>query len=183
MRPLPIQTTSLALRRFVPGDAPALHRLNGEASTRFWLPSHVYSDLSHASTAVTYLIGCYSSPGDARHGPYVLGVELRRTGELIGHVGFSPLDGEVEISYAIAEGCRRRGHAIEALAGACGWAADAFALTCLTAITACANVASCRLLERTGFCHRGEESRLFQGTEQRVSRYVWSPAGSGAASA
>lgn len=158
-----------------------LLRLNAEPSTRAWLPSHVYSDLSHAEAAVAYLIGCYSSPGDARRGPYVLGVELRRTGALIGHVGFSPLDDDVEVSYAIAEGLRGHGYGVEALAAACGWAAKAFMLSGLMAVTASANVASRRLLDRAGFSHREDAWIRFQGTEQEVSRYVWFPAGSAAA--
>lgn len=181
MRQLPIHTASLALRRFVPADASVLLRLNDEESTRRWLPSHVYADLAQASDAVGYLIGCYSSPGDARRGPYVLGVALLRSGELLGHVGFSPLDDQVEVSYAVAEGFRGRGYGVEALIAACGWAADAFALSSLTAITASANAASRRTLERAGFDYRGDESRRFQGSEQVVSRYVWFPASSAAA--
>jgi RimJ/RimL family protein N-acetyltransferase len=179
MRTLPIRTTSLTLRHFVPEDAPWMQQLNGEESTRRWLPSHVYSDLSHAKASIAYLIGCYSSPGDARRGPYVLGVELRRTGQLLGHVGFSPLADEVEVSYAIAERARGHGYAAEALAEACSWAAEAFALTSLIAVTASANLASRRVLDRVGFSHRGDEDMRFQGSEERVSRYVWLPRRSG----
>ena len=78
--------------------------LNGEETTRRSLPSHVYSDLSQAVAALGHLINCYTSPGDAKLGPYVLGIEHRETAQLLGHVGFSPLAGEVEVSYAIAEG-------------------------------------------------------------------------------
>ena len=177
MRPLPLQTSSLTLRHFVLEDAPQLQRLNGEASTRHWLPSHVYSDPAHAQAAVARLIACYATPGDARQGPYVLGVALRRTGELLGHVGFSPLAGEVEVSYALAEAARGHGHATEALGEACRWAADAFTLSSIIAITASANRASRRVLDRVGFSHRGDEAMLFQGSEQPVSRYAWSPPG------
>ena len=173
MRPLPIQTSSLTLRHFVAEDASSLQRLNGEGSTRRWLPSHVYADVAQAKVAVAYLIGCYASPGDAKQGPYVLAVELRRTRELLGHVGFSPLAGEVEVSYAIAEAARGHGYAAEALAAACNWAADAFALPSVAAVTATANVASRRVLERVGFLLHGEEAMHFQGTEQQVSRYAW----------
>lgn len=175
MRPLPIRTSSLTLRHFVSEDAPTLQRLNGEESTRRWLPSHVYSDFSHAQASIAYLISCYSSPGDAKRGPYVLGVELRRCGHLLGHVGFSPLAGDVEVSYAIAESARGHGYAAEALAEACSWASDAFALPSLTAVTASANLASRRVLDRAGFLHRRDEAMRFQGSEQRVSRYVWFP--------
>ena len=120
-------------------------------------------------------LGCYAAPGDARRGPYVLGIDLRGNGQLLGHVGFSPLGDAVEVSYAIAEDARGRGYATEALAEACCWAADAFALPGLIAVTAMANEASRRLLERVGFRHLCDEVMRFQETEQLVGRYLWTP--------
>jgi RimJ/RimL family protein N-acetyltransferase len=172
MRPLPLHTRSLVLRHLVPADASALLRLNAEPTTRAALPSHVYADLAEAESAVRYLIGCYTSPGDAKTGPYVLGVALRETAELLGHVGFSPLDDEVEISYAITEAARGRGLGVEALLAACRWAAASFALDRIVALTAAHNRPSRRTLERAGFVHAGDEVRRFQGRELEVSRYV-----------
>lgn len=171
----PLRTPLLVLRHFVPEDAPLLMSLNGEETTRRWLPSHVYSDLAQAVAALGYLIKCYTSPGDAKLGPYVLGIEHRETAQLLGHVGFSPLAGEVEVSYAMAEAARGRGYTTEALAHACVWAAKAFALRRLIAVTAAANLPSRRTLDRAGFLHSGDEIMRFQGSEQNVSRYVWSP--------
>lgn len=168
-----LHTRCLVLRHFVPEDAPALLRLNGEPTTRAALPSHVYADLSEAEAAVRYLIGCYSSPGDANRGPYVLGVDHRETGQLLGHVGFSPLTGEVEVSYAIAEAARGQGYGTEALVAACRWAAATFALDRLVALTAAHNAPSRRTLDRAGFAHVGDRILRFQGHEQSVSRYVW----------
>lgn len=173
MHPLPLRTPSLVLRHFVPEDAPVMMDLNSEETTRRWLPSHVYSDLSQAAAALAYLIKCYSFPGDARLAPYVLGVEHRETAQLLGHVGFSPLAGEVEVSYAIAESARGRGYAAEALTEACLWVAGAFGLHRLIAATASANLPSRRTLDRAGFIHSCDEVTRFQGIEQNVSRYVW----------
>lgn len=179
MRPLPLRTPSLVLRHFVPEDAPIAMSLNGEASTRRWLPSHVYADLAAAAAAVAYLIQCYTSPGDARRGPYVLAVEQRENARLLGHVGLSPLAGDVEVSYAIAEEARGRGYATEALAAACVWASETFALRRVVAITASANLPSRRTLDRAGFVHCSDEVMRFQGSEQNVSRYVWLPGSTG----
>lgn len=171
MPSLPLRTHSLVLRHFVPEDAPLLMSLNGEESTGRWLPSHVYSDLAQAAASVAYLIACYSSPGDAKLGPYVMGVEHRESARLLGHVGFSPLGGEVEVSYAIAEGARGRGYATEALTEACKWAAASFALRRLVAVTASANLPSRRTLDRAGFVHVCDEVMRFQGSDQHISRY------------
>ncbi|HEY9068423.1 MAG TPA: GNAT family N-acetyltransferase, partial [Burkholderiaceae bacterium] len=168
------------LRHFVPDDAPRVMILNNEATTRLWLPSHGYADLDEAAAAMAHLIACCMAPGDPRLGPYVLGIEHRESGTLLGHVGFSPLDDEVEVSYAIAEQARGRGYGTEALAFACRWAAATFSLPRIVAITACANLSSRRTLERAGFVHARTELMRFQGSEQTVCRYAWLGESSGA---
>lgn len=145
--------------------------LNAESSTRHWLPSHVYPTLEDASSRLEFLISCYSAPGHPQRGPYVLAVEHKDKGKLLGHVGFSPLDDEVEVSYAIAESSRGRGHGTEALVHACNWLADAFAVSRVLALTASANVISRRLLDRASFVREQEAVMVFQGHEQVVSRY------------
>ena len=171
--PLPLDPPFLRLRHLLLEDAARMMELNGEPSTRRWLPSHVYADANAATTRIRYLIACYWSPGDPRLGPYVLAVEDRDGGALLGHVGFSPLDGEVEVSYAIAEGARRRGCGAEALRGACQWAAESFNLPAILAITESANMPSRRTLERAAFVHGDDTVMRFQGGRHTVSRYVW----------
>jgi RimJ/RimL family protein N-acetyltransferase len=80
----------------------------------------------------------------------------------------------------VAEAVRGRGYATEALTRACAWAAGAFALRALVALTAAGNLPSRRTLERAGFLHTGDETMLFQGSEEIVSRYVWTPGAPGA---
>lgn len=147
--------------------------LNREPSTRRWLPSHVYADLNAATSRLRYLISCYASPGDPRISPYVLAVEHVASGALLGHVGFSPLGDEVEVSYAIAEDSRGRGYGPEALRYACRWAAENFKLPHIWAITATENAPSRRTLERAAFVHAEDTVMQFQGGQQRVSRYLW----------
>ena len=147
--------------------------LNGEPSTRRWLPSHVYADLNAATARMRYLISCYSSPGDPRLGPYVLAVEHLSGGVLLGHVGFSPFGSEVEVSYAIAEGSRGCGYGSEALLYSCRWAAENFELPSIVAITDSENAPSRRTLERAAFVHAEDTVMQFQGSHHTVSRYLW----------
>jgi RimJ/RimL family protein N-acetyltransferase len=147
--------------------------LNGEPSTRRWLPSHVYASLDEAVAALRFLISCYAAPGDPRLGPYVLAVGHSNSGQLLGHVGFSPLDSEVEVSYAVAETARGRGYAVEALVHACGWIAETYDVTRVVAITASENVASRRTLERASFAHERDQVRSFQASKRSVSCYRW----------
>ena len=147
--------------------------LNGEPSTRRWLPSHFFADTNAATSRMRYLISCYSSPGDPRLGPFVLAVEHVASGELLGHVGFSPFDGDVEVSYAIAEGSRRRGYGSEALLYSCQWAAENFNLPSILALTESENTPSRRTLGRAAFVHDEDTLMRFQGSQQLVSRYLW----------
>jgi RimJ/RimL family protein N-acetyltransferase len=169
-----LETNSLRLRCFALGDAAAVHALNREDTTRHWLPSHVYQDVADAEAALRYLIDSCSSPGDPRLGPYVLGVEHLGSGALIGHVGFSPLDDEVEISFAVGERFRCRGHAVEAIVVACRWVCSTFGLRSLVAVTAIDNTASQRTLDRCGFTWTEDKVMNFQGSEGRVRVYRFS---------
>jgi len=176
---LPKTTPSLQLRHFTPDDALELMALNAEPSTSRWLSSHVYATTDEARSRLGYLIACYNDPGHPQLGPYVLAVTECGTSRLLGHVGFSPLDNEVEVSYAIAESARGRGYGAKSLIHACAWAAASFGLSRIWALTASANVASRRTLERASFGHDRDAEQVFQGVRQAVSRYCWHAAGAG----
>ncbi len=173
MSPLPILTPSLRLRHIVVEDAARMMALNAEPTTSRWLLSHVYANLDDAIDRMRYLIARYASPGDPRLGSFVLAVEHIASKVLLGHVGFSPYYGEVEVSYGIAEDARGRGYGSEALLAGCQWAAETFNLPSLLALTEAENTPSRRTLERAAFVHAKDSLMRFQGSEQLVSRYVW----------
>lgn len=167
-RRLPIETASLRLRAFVPEDASKLFRMSQEDGMRTWLPSQVYRDEAHAASVLASLISQYSVPGDPRLGPYVLGVQARSAGELVGHVGFGPLGEAVEVGFAIEGVHQRNGIATAAVRAACEWAADAFAIATIVGVTAARNSASQGVLLRAGFVRQKDEVMRFQGLEQSV---------------
>jgi RimJ/RimL family protein N-acetyltransferase len=171
---LPLETRSLLLRHFVMEDAVAVHTLSDEESSRTWLPSQVYRDHAHACSVLESLIGHYSAPGNPTEGPYVLGIEDRTTGTLIGHVGFSPFGNEVEIGFGIAERCQRQGLATEAIGAASRWVFRTFGLKRILGVASAANIASMRTLRRAGFVHEEDRAMKFQGVEQDVCVYVLS---------
>lgn len=175
MHALPIETASLRIRHIVVEDAARMMELNAEESTRRWLPSHVYADDEAAVARMRAFVACYSTPGDPRLGPYVLAVEHLATGTLLGHVGFSAFDDDVEVSYAIAEDSRGRGYGAESLLRSCQWAAEQFRLLRILALTEAENAPSRRTLERAAFVHEADTVMPFQGSEQTVSRYLWHP--------
>src|SRR5215831_15189053 len=172
--PLPLETRSLLLRHFVPEDAVAFHALSDEETSRTWLPSQVYRDHAHACSVLESLIRHYSDPGNPTEGPYVLGIEYRTDGTLIGHVGFSPLSNDVEIGFSIAERSQRQGLATEAIGAATRWAFRTFGLKRILGVTSSGNIASMRTLRRAGFVHEEDRVMNFQGAEEDVRIYVLS---------
>ena len=166
-----IETKSLVLRPFELGDAAAVHRLSNERSSRQWLPSQVCADEAEAREVLGGLIDQYAAPADPRHGAYVMALDHRGDRVLIGHVGLSPFEGDVEIGFAVAEAYQRRGLALEAVVAACGWAFGRFGLPGILAITARSNEGSRKVLARAGFEPRGDRAILFQGIDQTVSVY------------
>ncbi len=163
-----IETASLTLRAFVSEDAPKVFQMSQEDGMRSWLPSQVYRDEAHAASVLAFLISQYNIPADPRIGPYVLGVQVRNSGELVGHVGFSPLGEAVEVGFAIENAHQRKGIATEAVRAACEWAADTFSMATILGVTAARNRASQSVLLRVGFARQKEEVMRFQGVKQRV---------------
>lgn len=133
----------------------------------------MYEDESQARSVLEYLISKYSDPGDPRLGPYVLAIEHRLARTLIGHIGFSPFEKDVEIGFAIGQAYQRRGLATEAVVAGTRWALEAFGLQRVLGIAATENKASCRTLENAGFLRQRDRSMMFQGTEQMVSVYLF----------
>jgi ribosomal-protein-alanine N-acetyltransferase len=173
--PLRIETERLILRPFELADAATVYALSTEPAYRQWLPSQLYADEAEAREALEFLIEQVAAPADPRRGPYVLAVDHRQDPMLIGHVGLSPYEGEVEIGFAIAEAYQRQGLAVEAVVATCRWAFDRFRLPRILAITAQSNEGSSRVLARVGFDHDDDQVMLFQGTEQAVRVYSLSP--------
>ena len=98
----PLITRSLLLRPLSLEDVDIACALSNEESARKWLPSQVYRDIAHATSAVQFLIRQQSDPGDPRLGAYVLAIERKAEPGMIGHVGLSPLDRDVEVGFGIA---------------------------------------------------------------------------------
>ena len=141
---------------------------------RTWLPSQVYRDEAHAASVLAFLISKYGTIGDPRNVPLVLGVQLKESCELIGHVGLSPLGNFVEVGFAIEKSHQRKGFASEAVRAMSVRAKAAFPGLTILGVTAPKNFASQRTLLRAGFTRKKEEVMEFQGEQQLVVFFEWS---------
>lgn len=91
---------------------------------------------------------------------------------MIGHVGLSPLDQDVEVGFGIAVAHQRRGFASEAVSAMCTWALQSFDLPRIVGVCDAENPASSRTLVRSGFVYQETKPFEFQGTERMVEIYA-----------
>lgn len=154
------ETERLAVRRFREEDAPALYRNHMDAEVRRWFPNECYADEAEALDAIRFYGDCV----DGGRLPFVLGVELKATGALIGDTGISAVEGRpdaAEIGYCIGEAYRGQGCATELLAAATAFVAGRFGVREIDGRVVHGNGASARVLEKCGYRFAGEE----QGAE------------------
>ena len=137
---------------------------------RAWLPNQVYADEAQAFEVLRFLSSQYRPSANPRQTPYVLGVCLSASHELIGHVGFSPCEYGVEVGYAK-----------QAVSAATTWALSRFDLPLIHAIVAAENVRSCKVLESCGFEVMAVIQRKLHGVERPVRIYRLSNATRGEA--
>lgn len=159
------------LRPFTLDDAEKVFRMSLEAGMKQWIPDQVYENLAHAREVLTFLIEQYKSPAGPDSKPLVFGICVKSTGELIGHVGLSPVDKAVEIGYAIEERMQGKGCASEAVCLMLRWAFETYNVPAILGIVAKDNAASVKLLERVGFRLRREERRRMHGRLTEVRTY------------
>lgn len=150
------ETARLRVRQFETDDGPRLYEIHGEEEFRKWIPNECYADLAEAAGAVRF----YKDRADRGQLPYVLAVESKETGELIGDTGINAVEGkpeEVEIGYGICGKYRGKGYATELVEAMTGYAVAAFGIRVLYGRVMRGNVASVRVLEKNGYVFQGEE--------------------------
>ena len=155
-----LYTPRLLLRPFTLEDAPAVYDLSREETLRRRMPDQVYGSVEEAADVAAFL----AEKAQAEQWPFVLGIVLKDTDELIGHVGLSPVSEGVEIGYAVAMAHQGKGYGTEAVAAFSSWAVKRFSLPGIWAILMADNEASCRVLKKAGYVFKWKrEKNAFGG--------------------
>ncbi len=155
MEPL-FETEHLRIRRFNSGDAKRLYEIHLQAGVKQWIPNESYADLEEAEDAIRFFGDCV----DQGVLPYVLAVEAKQTGELIGDTGINEVEGvlgEVEIGYTICEEYSGNGYATELVKAMTKYTASKFGIKALYGRVMHGNAASVRVLEKNGYAFVKEE--------------------------
>ena len=150
------ETERLTVRKFRDEDAQQLYENHMDDAVRKWFPNECYADVEEALDAIRFYVDCV----DNGHLPFVLGVELKETRELIGDTGISEVDGkpdEAEIGYCIGEKYRGKGYASELLDAISGFVVSRFGIRAICGRVVHGNEASSKVLEKGGYQFVQEE--------------------------
>ena len=150
------ETARLSVRKFRDEDARKLYENHMDDEVRRWFPNECYADEAEALDAIRFYADCV----DNGRLPYVLGVVLKETGELIGDTGISEVEGrpdEAEIGYCIGEKYRGKGYASELLTAISGYVASRFGIRTIFGRVVHGNAASAKVLEKNGYQFIEEE--------------------------
>ena len=150
------ETARLGIRKFTLADAEALLKNHAEEDVRKWIPNESYADLEEARSAINF----YMDRVNARTLPYVLAVELKETGELIGDTGVNIIEGsesDAEIGYVICRKHHNKGYATELVRAMSAFVFSTFHIGVLFGRVMQGNNASVKVLEKNGYFFVGEE--------------------------
>ena len=150
------ETEHLIVRKFKAEDAQQLYENHMDEEVRKWFPNECYADPKEAQDAILF----YSDCVDNGQLPFVLGVVLKETDELIGDTGISEVEGkpnETEIGYCIGQKYRGKGYATELLSAVSGFVGSRFGIEVLWGRVVHGNQASAKVLEKNGYRFVKEE--------------------------
>ena len=144
------ETEHLRIRKFEKEDAQCLYENHLEEEVKKWIPNESYVDIEDTKRAINFYVDCVNS----KHLPYVLAVEFKETGELIGDVGVNEVEGnseEIEIGYSICRKYSGKGYASELVKAMTEYTTVTFGIKVLYGRVMCGNYASIKVLEKNGY--------------------------------
>lgn len=150
------ETERILARKLEPEDAAQLYKNHAEAKVKKWFPNESYADIDEAKDAILFFRDCV----DQNRLPFVLAIQLKETGELIGDTGVSEVEEEpdaLEIGYQICEKYNGKGLATEVLNAMTAFSFARFNATISYGRVVHGNAASARVLEKAGYMFVNEE--------------------------
>lgn len=165
-----LETERLFLCEMTMDMAEAVHGNSLDPDTRRFVADEVFETVEEAEETIAYLMSKYGSLS----GPQVYAVLTKDSGENIGYVQLVPIDnGRWEIGYHIAEGCRNKGYASEAVKAFLPVMMERLGMDEVYGIRLLENTASGRVLEKCGFDRIFSGMGEYHGEKQEIERSVY----------
>jgi len=164
-----IKTERLYITKFKPDMVEEVHLNSLDEDNRKFNPNEVFETMEVAQDTVEFLMSVYEN-GD---GPLVYPV-LLTDGTNIGYVQAVPMnDGRWEVGYHIAKAYTGNGYATEAVKAFLPKIMKQLSIKEILGNCVAENIASRKVLEKTGFIKEFEGMGIFQGVEREICKYIY----------
>lgn len=161
-----VETERLRLREYTESDAEAFYRLNSDPAVMRFVGDALVESVEKAREIIrAYPMADYSTHGFGRWA-----CVLRESEEVIGFAGFKflPETGEVDLGYRLLTAHWGRGLATEACRAVIRHGFETLMFSEITALVVPANIASARVLEKSGLTRTG----MVDYRGRKVMRYA-----------
>ena len=163
-----LETNRLIITKFSRDMAQVVHRNSLDEDTRRFLPDEVFETVEDAEETIDYLMSQY----EEGNGPLVYPVLLKDKTN-IGYVQAVPIENGIwEIGYHNAKQFTGKGFATEAVTAFLPVIMKQLEIHKIYGICDAENVASCKVLENSGFSLEYEGYGLYQGKTTQIKKYV-----------
>jgi len=159
-----IETERLILTQFTLDMAESVHLNSLDEDNRRFVPDEVFETIDEAKETIEYLMGVYGTT----NGPLVYPVLLKDNTN-IGYVQAIPFDdGSWEIGYHIGKPYTKKGYATEAVNAFLPVIMKQLNITEIKGICLAENIASVKVMEKTGFTRLYKGLGRYQGEEKEI---------------
>ena len=164
-----VKTERLYITEFTLDMVEAVHRNSLDEDNRKFNPNEVFETIEDAQDTVEFLMSVYENS----EGPLVYPI-LLTDGANIGYVQAVPMDeGKWEVGYHIAKAYTGNGYATEAVKAFLPIIMKKLNIKEILGICVFENIASIKVLEKTGFTKEFEGMGLYQDEERKICKYIY----------
>jgi len=146
--------------------AESVHKNSLDSNNRRFVRDEVFETTAIAEKVLTSLISFYDIDGK----PQVYAVMLN-DGRQIGHVQAVPIKNGWEIGYHIGEAYTGQGYATEAVNAFLPFIMEKLNILEIVGISHADNIASCKVMEKSGFILEYEGIGLYQWRVKKIRKY------------
>jgi RimJ/RimL family protein N-acetyltransferase len=163
-----LETERLLITEFDLSMAESVHKNSLDEDNRKFVPDEVFETVEEAKETIEFLMSVY----ETEDGPLVYPV-LLKNGTNIGYVQLVPITEGFEVGYHIGKEYTQNGYATEAVKVFLNDIMQRKALDKVYGICVSENIASKKVMEKSGFLKMYEGIGEYQGKNREITKYVF----------
>lgn len=163
-----IETERIIITEFDLSMAESVHKNSLDEDNRRFVPDEVFETIEDAKETIEFLMSVYES----EEGPLVYPV-LLKDGTNVGYVQLVPIEEGFEVGYHIGKEYTGNGYATEALKAFLNEIMSKKNLENVYGVCVSENIASKKVLEKSGFVKEYEGMGEYQGENRQIVKYVF----------